>query len=148
MPLIRYRIGDVGVPHHHGCPCGSSTPAMEIAAGRETDFLVLPGGRCIAGASITLVSSAGIARLQYIQRLPRELTVRYVAAPSFHPGSLDELRNKLHDVFGDALGFRFEQVDDLPPSPSGKFAYVYSEVARRRFATEPVALEGSSRVRR
>jgi phenylacetate-CoA ligase len=140
LPLIRYRIGDVGVPSPHGCPCGSSIPAMEIAAGRETDFLVLPGGRCIAGASITLVSSAGIAKLQYIQRTPQELTVRYVAAPSFHPGSLDELRQKLLGVFGDALQYRFEQVDDLPTSPSGKFAYVYSEVARRRFSNQPMVL--------
>lgn len=140
MPLIRYRIGDVGVPYLDGCPCGSSTPAMEIAAGRETDFLVLPGGRLIAGASITLVSSAGIAKLQYLQRVPQELIVRYVPAPTFHPGSLEELRQKLLGVFGDALEYRFEQVDDLPTSPSGKFAYVYSEVARRRFSNEAITL--------
>ena len=42
MPLIRYAIGDVGVPGDEICPCGRGFPTMQLIQGRVDDFVVLP----------------------------------------------------------------------------------------------------------
>jgi phenylacetate-CoA ligase len=45
MPLIRYEIGDVGVPSMEECSCGRKWPMVKAIEGRLNDFLVLPSGR-------------------------------------------------------------------------------------------------------
>jgi len=138
MPLIRYRIGDVGVMREGFCACGNQTPVLDIAAGRETDFIITGDGRWISGASITLVNSPGVARLQYVQKEPGELTVRYQPTGAYDSATLHALEEKLVEVFGAGFRFNYERVEDIPLTPSGKFVYVFSEAARRRFGRQPV----------
>src|SRR4029079_2619649 len=40
MPLIRYRIGDLGSWMNGPCPCGPSLPRLREVSGRVTEFLV------------------------------------------------------------------------------------------------------------
>src|SRR5690606_30639221 len=39
MPLIRYRIEDVGILSDRQCPCGRGLPLMHSIMGRVADFL-------------------------------------------------------------------------------------------------------------
>ncbi|PVX27401.1 MAG: capsule biosynthesis protein CapK, partial [Candidatus Bathyarchaeum sp.] len=48
MPLIRYRIGDVGTPCDEICSCGRGLPLMKVLEGRFEDFIVLPNGEIIS----------------------------------------------------------------------------------------------------
>jgi len=56
MPLIRYRIGDMGVLDLQPCPCGKGLPQLREIAGRFTDFLVGTDGCLVSGAVLTVVS--------------------------------------------------------------------------------------------
>ena len=38
MPVIRYEVGDRGVPSDRVCPCGRGLPLMESITGRTADF--------------------------------------------------------------------------------------------------------------
>lgn len=38
MPLIRYRIGDLGIPSDEKCPCGRSWPLIKSIEGRINDY--------------------------------------------------------------------------------------------------------------
>ncbi len=49
MPLIRYRIGDLGAWAAGTCRCGRGLPRLERVAGRVTDFLVGCDGRLVSG---------------------------------------------------------------------------------------------------
>src|SRR5262249_16951702 len=49
MPLIRYRIGDVGSWEEGICPCGRALPRLRSVEGRVTDFLVGSDGRLVSG---------------------------------------------------------------------------------------------------
>src|SRR5262249_36293897 len=49
MPLIRYRIGDLGAWADGPCPCGRGLPRLRNVAGRVTDFLVGCDGRLVSG---------------------------------------------------------------------------------------------------
>ena len=52
MPMIRYEVGDRGVPSNCVCPCGRSLPLMERLVGRVADFLVAEDGSQVAGISL------------------------------------------------------------------------------------------------
>lgn len=130
MPLFRYRIGDIGV----GLPVSGSDdkglPIMSIQASRDSDFVITPSGRCVAGATITLITAPGVLKLQYVQSQISELEVRYVKSGDFHDSSLQHLQGQLRGVFGSDLQFRFIEVPDISKTPSGKLEYVRSTLSR------------------
>jgi phenylacetate-CoA ligase len=47
MPLIRYKIGDMGILSDRKCDCGRQFPVVERIDGRDDDVLITPGGRYI-----------------------------------------------------------------------------------------------------
>jgi phenylacetate-CoA ligase len=57
MPLIRYKIGDVGVPSSDSCSCGNILPLMRSVEGRRDSFLVLPNNRIVSPFAINLEAS-------------------------------------------------------------------------------------------
>jgi phenylacetate-CoA ligase len=45
MPLIRYAVGDLGIPSDvKKCPCGRGFPLMESIRGRDADVIITPAG--------------------------------------------------------------------------------------------------------
>lgn len=132
MPLIRYRIGDIAIPVEPPTPECNYVTGIEILAGRETDFIVTPSGRMISGASMTLITAHGVAKLRYIQRLPGNLHVEFVRSAEFDGSSVAELEKNLRTTLGPQFQFTFAEVPDLRPAESGKFEYVRSEVSRQQ----------------
>ncbi len=45
MPIIRYRVGDMGALSPTPCPCGRGLPLLTELQGRRLDFIVTPGGK-------------------------------------------------------------------------------------------------------
>ncbi len=63
MPLIRYRIEDVGVASGRVCSCGRHMPLMEKVVGRVADFLIRRDGSLVQGVSLvekTLTAVDGV----------------------------------------------------------------------------------------
>src|SRR5690606_25443432 len=79
MPLIRYRIGDLGKLTEGFCECGSSAPWLEQLAGRETELLQLPDGRRISPyeLSTSIENHGAIARYRLVLEDARHLEVQY-----------------------------------------------------------------------
>lgn len=48
MPLIRYKIGDLGVLSDEQCSCGITLPLMKVIEGRKDDFIQTLDGRIIS----------------------------------------------------------------------------------------------------
>lgn len=128
-PFIRYRIGDMGSWLEH-----STTEhrflALNIDAGRETDFIVSNDGRFISGAALTLIGSKEVDQLQYIQQRNGDLQVRYVCGEQPTSACLIDLANQIRRVVG-ALEISFQRVQQIPRTPSGKLQYVCSEAGRQ-----------------
>src|SRR5207237_8114237 len=53
-PIVRYRIGDIGVLLVDPCPCGITLPLMGPIEGRSPDWIVGPGGRRISPFRVVL----------------------------------------------------------------------------------------------
>ena len=129
MPLIRYRIEDVGRAVEGDCPCGRGLPRIGSVEGRVLDIIVSPSGRLLHGTFFNPAFSrvGGVRRWQIVQKTREILQVRIVAEGPFGEEKLDALRRRIHS--GDpAFRVTFELVDRIPPAPSGKLRYIISEV--------------------
>lgn len=122
MPLIRYRIGDLGKLTEGSCECGSRAPWLERLAGRETELLELPDGRRISPYELsTLIEAhAAIARYRLMLEDTRHLEVQYQLRA--HSGSLDTgtLARELGRVVGAEMRLSFRAVEHFDRTPAGK----------------------------
>ncbi|MGQ9652365.1 MAG: phenylacetate--CoA ligase family protein, partial [Phycisphaerae bacterium] len=132
MPLIRYRIGDMGVATSGRCPCGRGLPRLERLAGRVTDFLVGVDGRLVSGAVLTVAVIArrtSLGQVQLYQQQPGEVVYRIAPPEGRRPPSedLEFLRDEARAYLGQDTVVDFEFVDHIPPEPSGKYRFCISK---------------------
>jgi phenylacetate-CoA ligase len=133
MPLIRYEIGDLGVPTDAPCPCGSQLPVMEFFAGRETDVFVTPDGSFVPGVSLCdriIEDCEGIEQLQFIQNTADELTVKIVKGRKYTSADMNQLDARLYSYFQGRLRIVKEFVEDIPKEKSGKTRFCISDVKK------------------
>ncbi|HVY07552.1 MAG TPA: hypothetical protein VHB46_16370 [Burkholderiales bacterium] len=131
MPLIRYRVGDMGVPTDRTCACGRGQPLMERIAGRQADFLKRPNGSMVAGVSLverTLTAIPGIEQMQLVQDDLLRLTVNLVTATQYDAKAEKDLRVELGSVFGDEVTIDLRYVASLDQSRSGKYRFAICNV--------------------
>ena len=131
MPLIRYRVEDMGVPSDRECPCGRGLPLMERVTGRRADFLKRPDGSLVAGVSLverTLTTIRGIQQMQLQQDGLRQVCARIVVNSTFTANGEQNLRNELQSVFGDEVTINIERVPALDHTRSGKYRFAICNV--------------------
>jgi phenylacetate-CoA ligase len=134
MPLVRYRIGDMGSLDATPCPCGRGLPRLQSVEGRVTDFLVGTDGRLVSGvflATYVLAQCPGLGTVQAWQERPDRVLYRVTARPE-QAGikqDLDFLQSETKRHLGSDITVDFEFVDELAPSASGKFLFCRSTAA-------------------
>lgn len=134
MPLIRYRIGDLGAWAEGPCQCGRGLPRLQSIAGRVTDFLVGADGRLVSGAFLSLYligQRPSLGQVQIVQELAGQVCFRIKRGPLFRdPEDLDFLQTTTRRFLGAATVIDWEFVADLPAEASGKFIFSRSAVAQ------------------
>ena len=99
MPLIRYRIGDMG-RSAGPCSCGRPFPVLGEVFGREYDFVEAPDGRRFHGEFFMYAFEdlrqrhPEIGQFQVVQTAATELVVRVVRSGSSGTDTLDGIRNR------------------------------------------------------
>jgi phenylacetate-CoA ligase len=131
MPMIRYRMGDMGSFAQRTCDCGRSLPLLNGVAGRVADFLVRRDGSIVAGVSLverTLTRFPGIAQMQLIQDNPDEITVNVVRDADYDQHTQDGLIAELKGSVGAHNTVHIRFVAAIPQEPSGKYRFAISKV--------------------
>lgn len=131
MPLIRYQIGDMGVPSSRSCPCGRGLQLMEQVTGRQADFLKRPDGSLVAGVSLverTLTAIPGIEQMQLVQEKLNHVSVKVVRDQTYCEISEGRLRNELETVFGDEVTIDVHYVPALGQTRAGKYRFAICNV--------------------
>lgn len=126
MPLIRYAVGDLGVPSDRACRCGRGLPLMEALTGRSADFLRRRDGSMVAGISLvekTLTAIEGIEQLQIIQNRLDEFVLNVVPGARYDEESERELRQVMHDVFGSDSRIEVAKVERLSQERNSKYRF-------------------------
>ena len=126
MPLIRYRVEDVGVLSTRKCSCGRNTPLLERLEGRVADFLKKPGGGQVAGVSLverTLTKIPGIEQMQLVQEQLHEILINRVKGPEYTPNTDIQLIAEFREVFDESVNLVIRDVDKIPQEKSGKYRF-------------------------
>jgi len=132
MPLIRYEIGDraVLVPDDEPpCPCGRGGQRIAKVLGRTIDTFKALDGSLVSGSYFNhlLFFRPGITRFQVVQREPALVVFRFVAATPLPDEELTEIVRDTQAVMGEGCKVEFDFVDEISPSPSGKYRYMIRE---------------------
>lgn len=133
LGLIRYANGDVAAwaPDDPPCPCGSAYRRLLRVHGRTSDFLTAPSGERIHGEWFThlLYGHDGVRAFQVHQQSLALVTLRTVgpADEAALAGVLEAMRARL----GPRVTVRWERVEEIPPTPSGKHRFTLSDVPWR-----------------
>jgi phenylacetate-CoA ligase len=131
MPLIRYRVGDMGVPSDRACACGRGQPLMERVTGRQADFLKRRDGSLVAGVSLverTLTAIPGIEQMQLVQSEMKRFTVKLVRGREFSERGEESLRRELQSVFGEDVAVEIQYVGSLDQGPAGKYRFAICNI--------------------
>ena len=126
MPLIRYRVEDVGVLSQRQCSCGRTTPLLERLEGRVADFLKKPDGGNVAGVSLverTLTKVPGIEQMQLVQEDLYELIINRVKGSEYTPESDQLLIREFREVFDERIALSIRDVNTIPQEKSGKYRF-------------------------
>lgn len=127
MPLIRYDTRDMATLSTERCPCGRTLPVLESVDGRADDLVRTRDGKVVAALRSVFAHTEGIRLTQIVQEVPGEIIIRIVPDAHFTDSVQNIiLENLHHDLGGDVLDVRFELVDDVERSPSGKIRLVLS----------------------
>lgn len=128
MPFIRYDTGDWGALDPNPCPCGKSLPVLAWVDGRGDDILETSDGKKIAALRSIFANTSGILFTQIVQERIGEIIVRIVPDDEYHPSAQDIILRNVRDSIGNGLNVRFEIVDDVERTPSGKIRLVVSHI--------------------
>jgi phenylacetate-CoA ligase len=133
MPLIRYRIGDVGTGGgERVCPCGRGFELMESIHGRETDIIVTPTGNRLIVHFFTGIMEhyTGIKTFQVVQETPDALLIRIVPGRGYSDSVGQDVIRRLREAGAEGMSIKVELVDEIPLPPTGKRRFLITEVGK------------------
>ena len=141
MPLIRYEIGDVGIPIEEQCSCGRTLPLMKIVEGRKDDFLTSIDGRMISPTVFfpyPFKDFEGIKQFKVIQERRDKLTIQMVTGEGFLRADrrLMEARDNVKRLFGEEMEVEFQMLERIDRDQSGKLRKIVSDIPIQENACE------------
>lgn len=132
MPLIRYRIGDMGTFSEESCPCGISFPLLKKLCGRTMDVIDLPNGKSFAGYFWTHFARdvEGIDHFRLVQGRDGFVEMQIVPSPDSSSDIATVVLQEIENQTNSGKYFRVSIVDDLPVNQSGKSGLIVSNYKR------------------
>lgn len=139
LPIIRYKIGDMGIWANHSCSCGVKFRAIKKIVGRTGEVIRNEKGKIIlpeifihlVGVALGKLSD-DIQTFQVAQTQIKKLEVRLVLRNGVNPEaflpSMRSLEQKIQSIMEDDSTIETVFLDNIPRLPSGKYAYTLSDV--------------------
>jgi phenylacetate-CoA ligase len=137
QPLIRYAVGDVGIPVEGECPCGRKLPLMKVVEGRSDSFLVLGDGRVLSPMAFWTIMrlfkyTDHIDKFRVVQRESGLIEI-YVKKENTNIGEdfletklVEHIEKCLHIEEPSSITFNVRFVEEIPLDKSGKLRSVIS----------------------
>ena len=127
MPMIRYRIGDIG-RFPAGSKPGHPTFVLEDVMGRVIDRISLPDGRWVAGQEVPhLLKDYPVREFLFLQRRDHSVELQIVPQQDFNENSRREIEETLTANLP-GLPIKIELKESVVRTKSNKWRPVISEV--------------------
>lgn len=133
MPLIRYKIGDMGVLSGKKCVCGRGLALLKKVEGRVTDCFRTRDGRIVPAEYFihligVVLNTGRIKQFQCIQEDYNNIKIKMVENEQLPKTELNEIVKKIKLVMGENCSVQFELLESIPLLNSGKYQYTLSKV--------------------
>jgi len=134
MPLIRYKIGDRGILSDKDCKCGHGLPLLEKVVGRITGNFKNKLGDYISGGLFfsLFYFIENIKQFQVIQETIDYISINLVVIDKTKLKDMDKDFKEINQIIWKAMGndtkIKYNIVDEIKPSPSGKYMYTWSRL--------------------
>ena len=136
MPLIRYKIGDIGILSKKSCQCGRELPLLEEVVGRISGRFKNKFGDFVgAGLFYSLFYfKDNIRQFQVIQETTDSILINLVLIEKNKLEDMEKVfeenNQKIWKGMGHKITIKYNIVDEIEPSPSGKYMHVFSRVVQ------------------
>lgn len=134
IPLVRYKVGDIGELGGTSCACGRGLPILLRLKGRKDDFIICPDGKFVDPVVFEYIlreipSRFGrITEFRIIQSDLSSLSIEVVYKGSRSSEMLNIIKRKLNKVMGKSFGLSFNVTSNIMPEPSGKLRCFISRI--------------------
>jgi len=130
MPLIRYRIGDIGAISSKKCQCGRGLPLLETIEGRDDSFLVLPSGNILSPRHVVplIEKFSQISEFRLVQEEKDRVVLYVVDNPSITLSVIADVKKELYKLIEKEVDLRVERVQQLNKTERGKMQAIASKV--------------------
>ena len=132
MPLIRYKIGDIGKIEYGSCKCGRRSPIVSKVSGRILDYLIDSDGDIVLGEVFCYIcfdlidNYNAIKDFRVRQDIDRTLNIYFVPTPEFFSNFLIIFEKAIRKRLGHSINIYFHKMEDLSSMDQGKPRYVVS----------------------
>lgn len=138
QPLLRYDLGDLGIPKEGICPCGRGYPLMEMNLGRQNDHIRAINGRTIYPSFFIhlLDGQKWVKRFQFRQRNPKslDLVLETESLPDIqkHVDRLiSEILPHLRDMMRSEIKLNVRIEPFIERTLAGKHRFVINELEKK-----------------
>jgi phenylacetate-CoA ligase len=143
LPIIRYRVGDMGMPLAEDCACGRGLPLMQVSVSKESDMVRLSGGNRYSSEIFDYINLAvmkrhplSIHQFRVNQKTPNRFDIEIVAGPGQCEPGCRMFEHLMKKQMGSDIEVCFKKVDAIQRESSGKLRYFRSDVAASSFKPE------------
>ena len=133
MPLIRYRLGDLGaaLDNSEKCPCGRGLPRIGRIEGRTQAIVFAANGTYMPSSFFLHLFKDFMhimRQFQIVQEEKGSMTLKIIKAPRFQEETLTELLALLRNYVGEEMKIDVEFVDRIPLGITGKHQSVIQKL--------------------
>ncbi|MDR7665092.1 hypothetical protein RG963_04655 [Methanosarcina sp. Z-7115] len=130
MPLIRYKIEDIGIPSDEPCPCGRVLPLMKVIEGRSDSFMQVPSGRIFPAMIWEPIMRRipGVGHFKAVQERKDLVRLLVIKSHEFSQNTIAQVEHDVKKVMGQEINVKVEIVDEIPKDKSGKVRAAVSNV--------------------
>jgi phenylacetate-CoA ligase len=135
MPLIRYRVGDLGTALNGLCACGRQLPRMGVTVCKENDMIRLANGENYMSGELNYISlavtkafPAAILQFRVRQKSLNLFDLEFVPGPEFVDQAEVRFCHLMKKCFGNHIQIRMKRVPHIERETTGKLRYFVSEI--------------------
>ena len=133
MPLVRYKIGDIGAASGDQCSCGVNLPLLKIIGGRVGDFLITTSGKIVPPTIFfpyPFEDVMWIRQFRIIQESRYRIVFEVIVKEGYNinEDKLAAARARIKHLFGEDMEVIFKIVEKIKADSSGKLRKVISKV--------------------
>lgn len=132
MPLIRYKMGDVGVLSNKKCECGREYPLFERIEGRIQEMVITKNNTTMTLNPLFfgqhMEAYSNINEFQVIQEKKGELILNIVKSKKFNQEDEIEIIKTISSVSNNQLDVIFNYVGSIPKTGRGKHKFLIQKM--------------------